>query len=141
MGLFQDVDLSNAADDPFGVPDGAYDVVVTEVKVGPTRNGDKVGMTTTFKIESDDEHNNKTVQRWLLVPQVQDVNNPTADEARALSFLKSHLISLGVPAEEVNTVEVEDIVGREFTVKIVNRDGYTNVRNISERVDSDALFG
>ena len=128
-GMFAGLDLESANDDPFNIPDGSYNAFVTEVKVGPTKDGSKQGMTTIFRI-SEGEHEGKTVSRWLIIPDVSDPKNPSADESRALSFLKSHILSMGVPAEEVSSINAEDLVGTEVIVSVKNRDGYTNVRKI-----------
>lgn len=129
MGLFDGIDIESAADDPFAVDDGTYEAFVTEIKVGLTRDESKTGMTTTFRI-SEGENEGKLVSRWLLVPTIEDPKNPTADEARALSFLKSHLMSLGVPAEKVNEVDADDLVGTEVYITVRSANGYTNVRKI-----------
>jgi hypothetical protein len=138
--MFEGLDLEGAADDPFAIPDGVYDAFVTEFRVGPTKDKSKNGLTTIFRI-SEGEHEGKTVQRWLLVPSVADPKNPTAEEAKAMSFIKSHLLSLGVPAERVNTVTAEDIVGTEVEISIKNANGYTNVRKISVKQEGQGSFG
>jgi hypothetical protein len=140
MSLFTGLDLESAADDPFAIPDGAYDAVISEVKVGETRDGSKSGMTTVFKIV-DGEHKDKTASRWLLIPNVQDPQNPTPEEAKALSFLKSHLLACGVPAERVNDVTAEDLIGTDVTITVKNKDGYVNIRKVEVRQSSDSLFG
>jgi len=129
MGLFDGIDVESASDDPFAIADGTYEAFVTEIKVGPTKDGSKIGMTTTFKI-SEGENEGKLVSRWLMVPEVEDPKNPTADEARALSFLKSHLLSLGVPAEKVNSVDADDLVGTEVYITVRTANGYCNVRKL-----------
>ena len=139
MGLFEGLDLESAADDPFLVPDGAYNAFITEVKVGETRDGSKTGMTTIFRI-SEGEQEGKTVSRWLLIPKVADPSDPTPEEAKALSFLKSHLLACGVPAERVNEASAEDLVGTEVTVTVKNKDGYTNVRNIKVVENAELPF-
>lgn len=142
MSLFAGLDLESAADDPFAIPDGTYDAVISEVKVGPTKDGSKTGMTTIFKIDDDEsEHNGKTASRWLLIPEVADPQNPTPDEAKALSFLKSHLLACGIPAERVNDVSADDLVGTNVTITIKNKDGYVNIRKVEVRESSDSLFG
>lgn len=130
MGLFEGIDIESAADDPFAVDDGTYAAFVTEIKVGLTKDESKTGMTTTFRI-SEGENEGKLVSRWLLVPTIEDPKNPTADESRALSFLKSHLMSLGVPAEQVNSVDADDLIGTEVYINVRSANGYTNVRRIT----------
>ena len=130
MGLFDGIDIESAADDPFAIDDGTYEAFVTEIKVGLTKDETKNGMTTTFRI-SEGENEGKLVSRWLLVPSIEDPKNPTADESRALSFLKSHLMSLGVPAEKVNEVDADDLVGTEVYITVRSANGYTNVRKIA----------
>ena len=138
MSLFGELDVESAEDNPFAIPDGVYDAAVFEVKVGPTKNKDKVGMTLVYKI-TEGPQTGKTVQEWKHVPQPADAKNPTEEEARALSYLKARMISLGVPAEKINTIQSDDLLGREVVITLVTKGEYQNVRKVTEKQDTDSL--
>lgn len=136
VGMFGDLDIESAADDPFAVPDNTYEAFLTEVKVGRTKDGSKLGMTLVYTI-SNGEHASKQVREWKNIPQPADPKNPDADESRALSFLKSRLLDLGIPSNRINSVQPDDLVGKEVTIAVVNRDGFVNVRKVTLVTDSE----
>ncbi len=125
MSLFGDVDVQSAEDDPYFIPDSSYPAFLTDVKVGPTKNGDKTGMTITYKI-SEGDFEGREVTEWKYLPEQME----TVEEKRAMSFLKSRLLDLGIPAERVNEVQADDLIGREVIIAIKNKNGYTNIRNV-----------
>ena len=45
QSIWGDLDVESAADDPFAVPNNTYRAILTDAKVGPTKAGDKVGLT------------------------------------------------------------------------------------------------
>lgn len=139
--IWGDLDVESAADDPFAVPNNTYKAILTDVKVGPTKAGDKVGITLTWTIDSEDEHNGKFITEWKHIPRPVDPQNLTDDESRAASFLKKRMLDLGIPPERVNTVRPEDLMGRECMVTVVNKDGYTNVRKVILIEDGIAVDG
>lgn len=142
MSIFGDLDIASAADDPFEVPPNVYNAVVSDVKVGPTKDQSKVGMTIVFTIESDDEHSGKSVREWKHIPQPADPKNPSGEDKRAMSFLKSRLVDLGIPAERVNSVTPEDLIGKEVTIDVRKGKGdFTNVNKVTLRQDVAATSG
>jgi len=134
-GMFGDLDMAQAQDDPFAVPDNSYVCYLTDVKVGPTKAGDKVGMTLEYTID-EGPHNGKKISEWKNIPQPEDPKNPTDDEMRSMSFIKQRMISLGVPAEKINSVTPDELVGTKCVVAVKNKNGYTNVRSVTT-VDAD----
>lgn len=132
MGLFGDLDVESAADDPFEVPPNVYNAVITEVKVGLTKDQSKMGMTIIYKIISDDEHAGKQIREWKHIPQPADPKNLSADDKRSMSFLKSRLLDLGVPESKINSVEPDDLVGKEVTVSVKKGDkDFINVTKVT----------
>lgn len=130
MSIWGDLDVEAAADDPFAVPNNTYRAVLTDAKVGPTKAGDKVGLTITWTINSEDEHNGKMITEWKQIPQPVDPKNLTDEEKRTTSFLKKRMLDLGIPPERINSVTPDDLVGRDCMVSVVNKDNYVNVRKV-----------
>lgn len=133
--LFGELDVASAEDDPFAIPDNTYDCFLTDVKVGPTKDKSKTGMTLVFTI-SEGEHANKKIQEWKRIPTPADPKNLDDEDKRSLSFLKARLLDLGVPAERVNTVSPDDLIGKRVYVSVKNNNGYTNVKKVVLADDS-----
>lgn len=127
MSLFGDLDIASADDDPFAIPDNTYDCYLTDVKVAPTKNGDKTGMTLIYTID-DGAHKGKQIQEWRRIP---DAAHPQEDDERAKSYLKSRMLSLGVPENRINSVTADDLIGAHVHVTVKNSNGYTNVRKVA----------
>jgi hypothetical protein len=134
MGLFGDLDVASAADNPFEIPANTYECTLTDVSVGPTKAGDKVGMTLKYTIQGDGDYADMDITEWKEIPQPADPQNLTAEEKRANSWLKQRLLSLGVPETRVNSVEVDDLLGTDLTVTIAEgKKGYMNVTKVEVR--------
>lgn len=132
MSLFGDLDIQSAADDPFKVDNGTYPFTITKVKSGPTSKGDKLGLTLEYTITDEDSPmNGRKVSEWKHIPQPDDPQNPTAEEARAASFLKLRLADLGVPENQMNSLEIEDLLGLEGVMVVKNNGEYTNVTKVT----------
>lgn len=130
MSLFGDLDVASANDDPFKIPPNTYNCTVTAVKVGPTKAGDKVGMTLVYTIQ-DGEFAGDDITEWKEIPQPADPQNLTKEESRALSFLKQRLLNLEVPEDKMNSVSDDDLVGMEVYVTTKEgKNGYTNVQKV-----------
>ena len=144
MSLFGDLDIQSAEDDPFAIPDNTYECDLTEVKAGPTKAGDKVGMTLEFTI-SEGDHAGKKIQEWKRIPDptelTSDDTKVKADAERAMSFLKARMLDLGIPVERVNSVTPEDLLGIHCFVSVKNNNGYTNVRKVTLAPTSGVSFG
>lgn len=133
--LFANLDFDSVPDDPFYIPDNSYLCYVTGVKTGPTKAGDKVGLTITYKI-AEGAHEGSEVTEWKQIPQPSNPAHMTSDEARAATWLKQRLLSLGVPKDRLTSFDPDDIVGVKCVVKVVNRGEYRNVQRV-EVVDED----
>lgn len=133
MGLFGDLDIQSAADNPFAVPANTYECTVTGVKVGPTKDESKVGMTLTYTIQSG-EYEGDDITEWKEIPQPADPHNLTPQERKSNSWLKQRLLSLGVPEDRVNDVEEDDLVGVDCVVTVAEgKNGYMNVTRVEVR--------
>ncbi len=133
MGLFGELDVQSAADDPFKVPANVYEATVTDVEVKPTQDNSKVGMTIIYTVTADSaegEHVGKTVREWKQIPQPADPKKLSADDKRAMSFLKSRLLDLGIPENRINTVEPGDLIGKDVTIQV--KEGKNDFMNVAK---------
>jgi len=129
-GMFGDLDLEQAQDDPFAVPDNSYICYLTDLKSGPTKAGDKVGLTLEFTID-EGEHKGKTVTEWKQIPKPADPKNPSPEDLKAMSFIKQRMLSLGVPRDRINTTNPSDLIGTKVVISVKNKGGYTNVKDVT----------
>lgn len=136
MGLFGDLDVASAEDNPWAVPANTYEATVYEVNVKQDKNKNN-GLAIIYKISSGD-HAGKTVSEWKVIPSPADPKNPTPDEKKATSYLKQRLASLGVPESRMNTVDTNDLLGTEVTVTVKVNGDYTNVSRVEPRSGSAA---
>ena len=133
-GIFGDLDLESAKDNPNEIPRNTYHCLVTGMKIARTSSGDKLGVTFTFTI-MDGDYASKKVTEWKQIPEPSDPKNMTEEEANAASYLKQRLLSFGVPADKVNDVTPDDIVGKvEVDVSVdenPKRPGFPQVRRVA----------
>lgn len=133
MSLFGELDVASAADNPWKIPANVYACTVTSVTTGPTKAGDKIGMTLVYTIQ-EGEYEGEDITEWKEIPQPADPRNLTKQEARALSYLKMRLLELDVPEERMNSVSEDDLVGLD--VYVTTREGkndYVNVQKVELR--------
>lgn len=136
--IFGDLDLANAEDNPFAIPDNTYEAWVTEAKVALTKAGDKLGLTVTYTIDGGEKNGSK-VSEFKQVPRAGDDLDETARN-RARSFLKMRLSSLGVPDDKMNTLDPTDLLGTPVVIVVKTKDGYTNVTKVEKRDAGDVSF-
>lgn len=129
MSLFGELDVASADDDPYSIPDNTYETFLYDVKVGPTKANDKIGMTLVFKI-SEGQYEGREIREWKWVPQPVDPKNPTQEEASAASYLKARMVDLGVTADRMNSIEPDELIGIKCTVTVKTKNGYANVRGV-----------
>jgi len=136
MGIFGDLDVASASDNPWLVPANTYEANVYTAEVKRDKN-EALGLELIYKISSGD-HEGKTVREWKVIPEPADAKNLTPDEQKAASYLKMRLISLGVPESRMNSMNVNDILGTEVVIKVVVNGEYMNVGKVELRGDSPA---
>lgn len=144
MSIFGDLDVASAEDNPFAIPDNMYEAYVTDAKVALTKAGDKLGLTLTYTIDGGPE-NGKQVSEFKHIPRSGDIdkNGNVIDAettARAASFLKMRLASLGVPETKMNELDPVDLIGTPCTVVVKTANGYTNVNKVTVREDTEPAF-
>lgn len=128
MGIFGDLDIASASDNPWLVPANTYEATVYTAEVKRDKN-EILGMEIIYKI-SNGEHEGKTVREWKIIPEPQDPKNMTPDEKKATSYLKMRLRSFGIPESRMNSMNINDILGLEVIVKVTVNGEYTNVSRV-----------
>lgn len=130
MGLFGDLDIAAAADNPFAVDPGTYPATVSDVVVKESKDKTKTGLNFTYTITGEGPMVGRNVSEWKTLPTPANPKNPTAEEAQALSFLKMRLASLGIPEARMNSIVPEDLVGIDVVITVKQKDEYTNVTKV-----------
>lgn len=136
--LFGDIDFGSVPDDPFAIPDNSYIAYLTEVKSGPTKAGDKIGLTLTYTI-TDGEFTGRKVTEWKQIVTPADPAHPTAEEARSLSYLKARMTDLGIPLNRINSITPDDLIGIKCVISVSTKGQYQNVNRVKAVAEDFAL--
>ena len=122
MGLFGDLDVASAAEISSTYDEGTWPFVVSDVKVAPSSKGTMTGMTLTCTF-SDGKYTGKKFVKWDRVPQPGvdlDIQTPEQVE-KSKSYLKANMLALGIPQEQINDVNPQDLIGLEGFVRVTKR--------------------
>lgn len=123
-GFLNDLGLENVSEDPNHIADGLYRAFVYGSEVRTKQSTGTKSWVLTYKIAPGQQHAGQTQQEWFDL-------DPKGDNAELKrSFLKKRVLSLGVPESKINSIQPNDLVGIEVSMKIVHRNGYQNVGNI-----------
>ena len=98
--LFEDLDLENAADDPWKHPDNTYNCALTESSAGPTKDASKKGWSLEYTILVGDRAG-MVIQEWKQL-------KPADEKTR--SFVKQRLASFNIPPDQMNSVNHEKLL-------------------------------
>lgn len=131
MGLLDEYDIDVSTVETTGLPDDIYEFTVGDVylKEGSRENPEQ--NFVVFKYLLGEE--GREYSEFFGLPLIP--SQPTDKELKKLSFYKSRLLSLGVSADEVNSVESDDLVGITGTFELrtvrskANGQDYQNIRN------------
>lgn len=134
MGLFDELDIAGAKDNPWEIPDDTYLCVISNLEVKQNSAGN-MGMYLTFTIR-EGEYAGMEISDYKRVPHKDDKDKLTGKKYEdAKSFIKMRLESLGVPESRMNSVTKEELVGTEcYVSSIVRRNGdsmFINVREVN----------
>ena len=140
MGLFGDLDIESAADDPFAVPDNTYYCYVTDMVAKAAQSG-KNGLNIEYTVNVG-EHKGKKIREWKRIPDGAESD----DDKNAMSYIKSRMLDLGVPAERINSVTKDDVVGTYVAVTVKTKGEYQNVNKVvikpeGETPEATSVFG
>jgi hypothetical protein len=137
MGLFDELDVASAADNPWAIPDNTYECVVSDLEVKQNKKGN-MGMILKYKVISG-EYEGSEISEYKRIPHPKDAEILEGKKkSDALSYIKMRLASLGIPESRMNDVTKDDLVGIECYVSTKDNDGFTNVRNITLQKPADA---
>lgn len=137
MGLFDELDIAGAADNPWVIPDNTYPAVVTDLEVKPDKN-ENMAMIFHYKI-TDGEHTGFEITEYKRLPSSRDKTPRTeAEKAKDMSYIKQRLASLDIPESRMNDVTKEDIVGIECYVSTRVRNDFVGVRSVTTKAPESA---
>lgn len=141
MSLFGELDLENAADDPFAIPPGTYHATLTKVsQENPKDPAKRPGFVFEYTITNEDEDpeveaaSGLNISEWKTIPVPGD-DSPEAKRNRA--FIKQRLLSLGVAPDDLDTVGADDLVGTDVVLTVKKNGEYTNVTQVKLPVDDE----
>ena len=114
--LFGDYDIAGAADDPFDLPDGTFEGVISNIKVlsGNNDNGEYKGFVPVLTTEKGSH------EHYFGLP-VEGTSPEVAERMR--SSLKHFLAGLEVPEDKMNTTKPEDLIGEPVVFTLSSRKG------------------
>lgn len=140
MGLFDELDVASAADNPWVIPDNTYPAIVSKVEVKANKSGN-MAMYFYFTV-TEGEHSGFEISEYKRMPSKKDVDQLSVAEAsKATSYIKQRLASLGIPESRMNSVDVDDLVGIECYVSTKEKDGFVNVRTVNLAAPASASVG
>jgi hypothetical protein len=120
MGFLNDLGLENVEADPNHIADGKYRAFVFNSEVRLKKDQSR-SWVITYKIAPNQKHAGQQQQEWFDL-------EPKGDNAEIKkSFLKSRVLSLGVPESKIADLSPADLIGTEVDITIVHRNGYQNV--------------
>lgn len=140
MGLFDELDVAGASDNPFAIPDDVYECVVSDVVTKKNQKGN-MGMTVTYTI-SDGQYKGRKITEYRRYPHKEDTDVLSeADAANARSYIKRTLARLGIPEDRMNTVGKADLVGIQCYVSTQQNGDFTNVRDVNLTAPANVSSG
>lgn len=129
-GLFDELDVAGAEDNPWSIPDSTYPGVVNDLDVKKNAKGN-MGMTFKYKV-TEGEYAGREITEYKRLPHSSDAEQlDAAAKSRAASYIKQRLASLGIPEERMNGVTKDDLIGIECYVSTKMNGEYINVRDIT----------
>lgn len=129
MGLFDELDVAGAADNPFAIPDDTYACVVSDVITKANDKGN-MGMTVKYKV-TEGQYKDREITEYRRIPHKDDKDQmDEGKKASALSYVKLTLSRLGIPEDRMNSVGKDDLVGIDCYVSTKQNGDFTNVRDV-----------
>ena len=139
-GLFEELDIAGANDDPWSMPEITYAAVVSDLEIKVNEKGNH-GMYFKYKV-TEGEYADREVQEYKRLPHPQDAEKLEGKKlADARSYIKQRLASLGIPEERMNTVSKDDIVGIECYISTKMNGNFVNIRQVSLTAGDDVSSG
>lgn len=139
MGFLSELSLENVEADPNAFPDGTYNAYTTDAKIVQVNNKTEDRLVITYTL-ADGQHKGKQIDEFK--------NCDKTATARDLAWLKSRLLSLGVPEASMGSINPDDLKGIECRITKKQKGEYHNITNVvlghadsdgSSAVSADAL--
>lgn len=145
LGLFGDLDIASANDNPFYKPDDTYLCLITSAGVKKSQKGTR-GWTIDYTIQ-EGKYKGRRIQEWKNIPWPWQVKGYETEEAmknggeksekiaedadRDLSFLKGRLKDFGIPEEQMNSIQPAEIMDLSWlNVTMRNDDGREKITKV-----------
>ena len=130
MGLFDGLEDSFVDVVEFGVglPANTYEAMVSDVTTEQKDSGLYLVITYAVTAGPMKGKTHKEFQKMVVGRAT------TEKDQKTLQFIKTRLLSLGIPADRQNTVEPDDIVGVEVAITLVPQKDRPQYNNISRVV-------
>lgn len=141
-GLFGELDATEVSDNPFYVAPDTYQCVLSEFDIVQSKSGEKTGLTMKWVIEDEDsEYVGNSISDWKTIYPGITADEVTPEIKKDLARLKSRLLEMGIPEDDMNNLTDEDVrsnyVGMVAFVEVTETKDkndpdktYTNVRKI-----------
>ena len=136
MGLLDDfgIDTSDIETPSFEIEDGIYEFEIGDVfvKNGSQNYPDRSWVIVEYILGDTGQKKSEMFE----LPA--DPANITDKERQKLGFYVSRLVGLGVPRDEVNNIDREDLIGLRGTLQVYSQSGkgankgkvYQNIKNV-----------
>lgn len=132
MGLFDELeeDFHDVDEPQQGIPAGTYEAMVSAIEVEEKPEAKRPGkyLVFSYTVTEEGPYKGMTQKEWKHT--IQGRAKDDADR-QDLAYLKQRLANLGVPEERMNSVEVDDIVGTEIAMTLVDQKNNPQYRNVS----------
>lgn len=140
MGLFDELDIASASDNPWVIPDNTYPAVVSDLEVKANKDGN-YAMYFKYNV-TEGEHKGFEVSEYKRLPSSKDATPLSeAEKNKAMSYIKQRLASLGIPEARMNSVTKEDLVGIECYISTQVKNDFVNVRTVTLAAPAGASAG
>jgi len=144
-GFLNDIPVDNWDDIPdatFDIDDGTYKGYITNAQILGTKDEPNAKyLVVTYKVTEPEKSKmvGKEKQEWKRIspPKGWNHENPEANSddlikkrEQNLSFLKTRLVSLGVPTSRFKSLKGSDLMGLKVIFTLATKKGYQNFTKV-----------
>lgn len=113
---FEDVDVSEELDNPDAIKPGTYSAEITKHEVGPTKAGDKIGLSLHIAIsdrdgsEASEKYNGRQLRMWqqLVTKDVAEAAAAGNTQAeRTKYYFQQLMTNLGFTRDDLRSINEE----------------------------------
>lgn len=136
-GFLNDLKLKDASTDPNKIPEGKYPAIIKDLQTKVLKDKGNT-LIITYQISHEDpEYGGKTKPEFKRLPVIDEETGKyaTSDDERDAAFLKQRILSFGVPEDELDTMNKNDLLGTPLWIELVQSANgqYINVKNVELR--------